>query len=159
MSVLFLEDESKDIKGLQDQCAAYGVDTEVARTFCEGARFLARVDRVYDLVVIDIMLPWGEEVPNEIAVGVHSDRRAGLYLLQGMRENGTGAALLSILHRELGIPFFYGRHLMTPVVMLSKIEELADECRKLDIVNFFNKVDYDRKSLLSTILRYAKHGR
>jgi len=151
MRILWIEDDRVDIYGLEAQCEARGWHKDIVPTFCGAVKMLASEENKYDLVVIDLMLPWGEEATDWV-VKSFSDETAGIRLLEAMRGCGEGQDILE----KIGMPPLYERHLQTPVIVLSKFPKHEDECRRLDIVEFFCKRDYSWQSLVMAIEGFSR---
>jgi CheY-like chemotaxis protein len=145
MRLLLVEDDPQDIDGLIAQCEVRGWQYRVAHNFLDALRLLSDREAQFHVVVLDMMLPWGE-VPNGITER-YTDEEAGLRLFEAMRGVEQGKNIVA----ELGMPTILGRHAQTPVVVLSKIERLEAACRKLDAVDFLGKGDYRFTKLISRI--------
>lgn len=152
MRTLWIEDDKIDIYGMEAQCEARGWQKDVVDNFCDAVKILATRDNKFDVVIIDLMLPWGTEVTDWILQN-YSEEMAGLKLLEAMRGCGEGQFILD----KIGLPCLHERYDQTPVVILSKFPEREEACRKLDIVQFFCKRNYSWEALVAAIEGFA-HG-
>ncbi|MHC4214133.1 MAG: hypothetical protein ACYSWP_12240 [Planctomycetota bacterium] len=150
MHILWIEDERKEISGMEAQCEVRGWQKQIIYDFCGAVKELANVENKYDLVVIDLRLPWGQDA-SEWVIENCSEQTAGLRLLEAMRGCGQGKDILE----KLGMTSLYERHNLTPVIVLSKYPEYEEECRKLDIVQFFCKRSYSWQAMIASMGGFA----
>lgn len=150
MRILWVEDNRPDIYGMEAQCEAKGWQLDIINNFYDAAEILAAEENQFDVVVIDIILPWGERSTSVVADN-YPEESAGLRLLEAMRGSGEGQGLLE----KLGLPDIHDRHSLTSVIVLSKLEEMEELCSELNIVHFFNKMDYNWKTLLVVLDGFA----
>ena len=146
MHILWVEDDRVDIYGLEAQCETRGWQKVIVSSFCDAARMLASREVAFDLAVVDLMLPWGEEATDWV-VKSFSEEKAGIRLLEAMRGCGEGQEILD----RMGMAPLYQRHTQTPVIVLSKYPKHEDECKGLDIVQFFCKRDYSWRAFVAAI--------
>ncbi len=150
MHILWIEDYRVDIYGMEAQCEARGWQKDIVDNFCDAVKMLADETNKFDIVVIDLMLPWGKEATDWI-IENYSEETAGIRLLEAMRGCGEGQDILE----KLGLPYLHERHNQTPVIILSKFPEREEECRKLDIVQFFCKRSYSWRAMVATMESFA----
>jgi CheY-like chemotaxis protein len=151
MRVLFVEDDGYDVWGVRDQCDVRGWETKRAKTFREALDFL-KAGEVYNAVVLDIMLPWGD-VPDKVTQ-VYSDKEAGLRLLESMRGTGNGAQILHDIEEEpLDV-----RHAKTPVIVLTKIAGVEAACNALGALAFFSKGHYQFQVFMTVLENLCPQG-
>jgi len=85
------------------------------------------------------------------AVNNYNEEEAGLRILEAMRGIGEGQEILE----KLKLSDLHERHSTTPVIVLSKLDEMERPCSELGIVHFFNKMDYNWKTLLAALEGFA----
>jgi CheY-like chemotaxis protein len=151
MRILFVEDRKHDIGGILAQCIDRNWITDRVSDFAQAVEVLSDRSRNYDLVVVDIMLPWGRDTPDMIRAEL-PDELSGLTLLQAMRGVGIGHKVAAIMMRK-SIEF----HKNTPAIILSKVMEVEDTCRELGVLEFFDKFNYNFRSVINLIEKLEKH--
>ncbi len=145
MKVLFVEDRRHDITGILSHCAIKKWVADVVRDFSKAIEVLSDKSRHYDAVVLDVMLPWGHDTPQSVRARF-SDELSGVTLLQAMRGQGEGSEVATdFIGKAIGC------HKRTPTIILSKIMEVEDACKQLGIVAFFDKLNYDYRSVLAVL--------
>lgn len=147
MRILFVEDNDQDIEGLLYQCKGRHWDTEVTRSFCGATPLLSDPEKHYDVIVVDIMLPWGSGAPPGVR-RMFSDENAGLFLLETMRATGIGIKVAQTFKIK---PLTQWKD--TPVIVLSKIGAVRVRCLELNIVGFFDKLDYGYRDMVAALER------
>jgi CheY-like chemotaxis protein len=150
MRILWIEDERAGIHGIETQCEVRGWVREIVDNFCSAVNRLGDEENKYDLVAIDLILPWGQEAPDWV-VENFSEQSAGLRLLEAMRGVGQGQEILD----KLDMASIYERHNQTPVIVLSQYPQYEEECRQLDIVQFFCKRNYSWQAMIRTMEGFA----
>jgi len=146
MSILIVEDNKTDVAGIVLQCSARGWEYEVCPTFWLAAERLVDCSRSYSLVVLDTILPWGEQVP-DVVINNYPNERAGLYLLQAMRECGDGAVIMS----TMDLSPMNMRHVGTRVLVLSRLLDIEEECKNLDVLRYYTKIDYSFREFIALV--------
>lgn len=151
MQILWVEDKLVDIEGLREQCEFRGWRIEHKSNFFDALAALANGTGVYDVVVLDTILPAGD-IPDEDG-DKYLPRKGGKLLLEMMRGTGEGKELLEKLPFRKDIHI---QHAETPVIMLSRIQDFEGDCFELGIVEFFPKSDYDWRALIRTLEVFGK---
>ena len=124
MNCLVVEDDRAEISGYLSQLRANGWDCERVTTFSEGYRALAEREKKLDMLVIDIMLPWGTAV-DETVKHRFDWKRAGLYLIYAVR--GRRNKDLLEIARCSALPCAFARRWKdVPVIVLTKVSETVE---------------------------------
>ena len=145
MRILFVEDRKHDIGGILAQCVARKWIIDRVPDFAQAVEVLSDRSRHYNLIVIDVMLPWGRRTPDAVQAEL-SDELSGLTLLQAMRGVGVGHNVVAMKMKQT-IEF----HKNTPTIILSKIMEVEDACRELGVLDFFDKFNYNFQLVMNLI--------
>jgi len=128
--ILYIEDEIDLEKEFPEILAIEGYDVDKARNGDEALQKLRNHGKEYDLIILDIMMPTGEEIaPDQSAKGGFE----------------TGKVILKKLRHEL--------KLQIPVIVLTAYSkpETEDELRSFGISEFLGK-----PTSLTELLRYIK---
>ena len=152
MRILIVEDCLQDVDGILVQCNARHWKVDIAKSCFEAAVLLDNRQNHFDVVIIDIMLPWGAKAPTEVP-RMFSDENTGLFLLEAMRGINQGVQVT----KAFGLNKI-AEHQHTPVIVLSKINDLRDRCNELGIVEFYSKIEYSYRDLIRAIEKIEQHS-
>ena len=145
MCILIVEDEMESISGIRQIIKTREWDYEIVNYFCETAAILSDETKYLNILLLDLILPWGIDAPESLLR--LDNRMAGLYILQGMRERGEGHSIFN----QLSIKPLNGRHIKTPIIIFTKLPDKENDCRELGIINFFYKTDYNYEDIIESI--------
>jgi len=133
--ILFVEDKKCDVVALMERCGLCGWEVVQAVTFMEALAYLMDSRELFHLVVLDIMLAWGDNVPPYVHSNFNDDD-AGVHLLEIMRQREPG---LTVFQECFPIASIGTRHQETPVIALTNRDGAEDRCWDLNVRSFFPK--------------------
>lgn len=124
MKIIVVEDSFDEIGGYLSIFDLNKWKYERFRTFSDAYTWLAEERRVVDLFWLDIMLPWGKDVVEEI--DREADwKKAGLYLIYAIR--GIKNDTLEKIITDSGLSKLKDYYKDVPIIALTKVSESVRE--------------------------------
>jgi CheY-like chemotaxis protein len=124
MNVIVVEDDIREVEGYLRLIKVNGWGYKRFTTFSDAYKALAEHKEPVDCFLIDIMLPWGEKVPEEIAVKIDW-KKAGVVLIYGIRniDNDELEKIRKVPELSKRLDGYAGM----PIIALTKIGDLVED--------------------------------
>ena len=139
MNIIVVEDKIAEVSGYLQAFKSNGWGYNRFKTFSEVYTSLVEQKELVDLFFIDIMLPWGDNVAEEVAARINW-MKAGLYLIYAIRDikNDKLEEIRTKSKLEEELPKEYKD---IPVIALTKVlDSVEDELSKIPNVFSVRKV-------------------
>ena len=121
MNVLLVDEDYPEVSSLLSQIEDMDCRARRHQTFSEAFQALANAQHRFELLVIDITLPWGELVSDEIVEEFHW-KQAGLWLVRLIRQ-----CTLDGIEKFSGLPTLPDYLANTPILALARVEAGVDD--------------------------------